>query len=324
MNRDGSRPVRPSSDFQFELRRLGSLTDRWATYQLDRFFDLSIRGGQRRVLWVAVLLVVLWGLGVGAHIWLAHGLLFASAADGRVLGLSSQAPFYAVQIIFVMAIAASIGLRAAGELLADVFELRDAGAGWSFIRRVAAGDPSETLHLREGQVADGDRASPMFLIGGPGRVYADADTAAVFERADGTPHVVGPPAQGRHSSDQAGGATLVDGFERIREPVVDLRDQYIGSAGGEPMTVVGRSLDGMPVSVVDVRGVFSVRRDPNATAADSPNRPGFALRPQDLENLIYGQAVPVLSSGEHASGVPEEWAAAMQHLIRSSLREFMS
>ncbi len=324
MNKDSRSPRGPSSGFQFEIRRLGSLTERWVTYQLNRFFDLSIRGGQRRALWGALLLVIFWTVGMGAHIWFAHALPFSLEAGGRVLGLSSQAPLYAVQIMLVMGIAASVALRAAGELLADVFELRDAGVGWSFVRRVAAGDPSETLHLREGKVADGDRDSPMFLIGGPGRVYADADTAAVFERADGTPHVVGPPAQGRRSSDEAGSAVLVDGFERIREPVVDLRDQYIGSAGGEPMTVVGRSLDGMPVSVVDVRGVFSVRRDPNATPAASSTRRGFALRPQDLENLIYGQAVPVLSSGEHASGVPEDWAAAMQTLIRSSLREFMS
>ena len=137
------------------------------------------------------------------------------------------------------------------------------------------------------------------------------------------PHVVGgynpsPPRDGGASE------YIVEGFERLREPLVDLRDQYIGGAGQEPLTVTGRSLDGLPISVVDVRGVFSARRDPNSLQTAGSLRTSYAVRPQDIENLIYHQSVPVLASGEEPSGVPEDWTEAMRSLIRRSLREFMS
>jgi hypothetical protein len=204
----------------------------------------------------------------------------------------------------------------------DIFELKDARVAWRFVSRLAAGAPPDVLHLREGRLADGDRNSPMILIGGPGRVVLDYDTSVLFEKPDGTPHVVGA-ADGISRKDGGDSEVALDGFERLREPVISLRDQYIGNPSGEPLTVIARSLDGMAISVTDVRGVFSVRRD--ATAADTPvsvHQP-FPYRSRDIENLIYKQAVEVLSTGEHASDLPGDWTVGMHTLIRESLREFM-
>ena len=112
-------------------------------------------------------------------------------------------------------------------------------------------------------------------------------------------------------------------FERLREPVISLRDQYIGNPSGQPLTVVGRSLDGVPISVTDVRGVFSVRREGQKAGAHTPERQPFPFRAQDIENLIYKQPVAVLTTGEHASDIPGDWTTVMYALIRESLREFM-
>jgi hypothetical protein len=145
-------------------------------------------------------------------------------------------------------------------------------------------------------------------------VIVEYDTAAVFEKPDGTPHVVGPD----------GGGAWLEGFERLREPVISLRDQYIGNPSGQPMSVIGRSLDGMPIGVADVRGLFSVRRDRAGVDRATPVERPFPFRDRDIENLIYKQPVQVLTSGEDASGVPGDWTTTMHGLIRESLREFMS
>jgi hypothetical protein len=324
MNRDRSFPEEPASVFRSEIGRLRALLDRWATSELNRLFALSIGGARRRTLQAAVFLLMLGIAAVGSQILLAgaHPLRVPEGTSSWTL--VSGVPLYALRFVLILGIASSIAVRASGSFLADIFALRDESLGWRFIRGLAWGRTREVLHLRDGRIVESDQNSIMVRVGGPGRVVADSDTAALFERADGTPHAVGPTGRNPHAARESRSGVLVEGFERIREPIVDLRDQYIGSAGGEPMTVTGRSLDGMPVSVVDVRGVFSVRRDANAAQSESSDRRAFPLRPQDIESLIYRQTVPVLTSGDHPSGIPQDWTDAMQTLIRSSLREFMS
>ncbi len=164
--------------------------------------------------------------------------------------------------------------------------------------------------------------SPVLLIGGPGVVIAEFDSAALFEKPDGTPHVIGlasavPDAGGKAN-------VILDGFERLREPIINLRDQYIGSPSGQPMMVVSRSMDGIPVSATDVRGMFSVRRQKVNDVRVSSIQAPFPFDPADIENLIYKQAVPVLTEGPFASGQPGPWTATMQGLIRGALVEFMN
>ena len=89
------------------------------------------------------------------------------------------------------------------------------------------------------------------------------------------------------------------------------------------MTVVSRSLDGIPVSATDVRGMFSVRRRKAEDVSVSTIQAPYPFDPEDIERLIYKQAVPVLTEGPFASGQPGPWSATMQSLIRGSLVEFM-
>jgi len=308
----------------FQVSRLAVLLDRWFQHQLNQFFDLSIGGARRRGVRLAIALLLLGLAAVATQIWLALRQPLFESHGVSPAALPTLVPLYALRILLIIGIAAAIGLRAAGYFLAEIFELREVSEAWRFLRSAAAASTNQVLHLQEGKIIESDRNSPILLIGGPGRVYTDADTAALFERPDGTSHVVVPGHVNPRNAAYRGSGELLGAFERLREPVIDLRDQYIGTSAGEPITVVGRSLDGMPISVVDVHGVFSVRRDPNALGANISGETEYAVRPTDIENLIFRQEVPVLASGEYASGPLPDWSESMRSLIRESLRAFMS
>jgi hypothetical protein len=227
-------------------------------------------------------------------------------------------------MVLIVGICSTIGIHIAGDFLADVFELEDTGVAQKYIRDVAFGTGNDVLHLGGGRIPERGAKSPMILIGGPGRVQVEFDTAALFEKPDGTPHVVGPRPSGPVRTRHAESEFHLEGFERLREPLINLRDQYIGSASGEPMVVTGRSLDGLPISVADVRGVFSVRRADGGVETEASIDQPYPFRPRDIENLIYRQSVPVMTGGAEPSGLPGQWAQVMQDLIEAALREFMS
>src|SRR5574340_1138004 len=322
MTRASRRYSRSSSGLAAELGRLLRLIGRWASRQLDRSFDISWAGTRRRraeaVIFTVVMFVLVFGLAWFAG-WQAGTL---TAIPQSWATFVERAPLIAWRALLILGIATSLALHAAGMFLADVFELKDPRTAWRYVSRLASGAAPDVLRLGEGRLAKSDRQSPLIQIGGPGRVIVENDTAALFERPDGTPHVVG--GGGASASSDGGTAAALDGFERQREPGISLRDQYLGNCSGESLSVIGRSLDGLPISVTDVRGVFSVRRDGTGTGAAGPARPSFTFRARDIENLIYGQTVEVLISEEHASGVPGDWTTRMEDLVRESLREFMS
>jgi hypothetical protein len=80
----------------------------------------------------------------------------------------------------------------------------------------------------------------------------------------------------------------------------------------------------VPISVADVRAVFSVRRETTTHEGEARTERPYSFRGHDIESLIYKQAVPVLTDGDYPSGEPAGWADVMQDLISSSLEEFMS
>lgn len=315
------RPAR--SGFQAEAQRFRDLLGRWAEHELNRLFDMSIDGGRHRRAKVLFGLLAFTVAAICLHLllqapaWQPVGSLFRAAALPSVAGLD------VVRTLLIMGIASSVAMHFASAFLADVFEIRDLSVARRFIRGAALGSGEDALHIRAGKIADEDRDSPVVLIGGPGTVLIDFDSAALFEKPDGAPHVIGQLARAPDEAGNMVAAIALGGFERLREPIINLRDQYIGSPSGEPMTVFGRSLDGLPVSVTDVRGVFSVRRAA-ADESKAESHRAFEVRARDIEDLIYKQAVPVLTRGEHASGEPGDWTQVMQDLIQGSLRDFMS
>ena len=168
-----------------------------------------------------------------------------------------------------------IALQTAANYLADVFELEDPSVARHFVRAVALTGSNQTMRISQGNVVEAHKELPIRLIGGPGRVIVDMDSAALFEKPDGTPRVIGPTTRGKAS---------LDGFERFRQ-AIDLRNHSIElrDNDGRSASVSGRSLDGIPITATDVCFVFSVHRDGMAPTAQNP----YPFRLEAIEPLVY-------------------------------------
>ncbi len=320
MNIKGRSLYRPPSGWEIEVNRLRDLFSRWLDYRLNKFFDLSIYGPDYRRYWTLAL-----GAGFVAAGFVVHAILyyFPLVAPARPFQLSGLPLFFILAIarlVIILFIPTFIAITMAGNYLADIFELKDKTVAWDFIGEISLSGANKIIHIRDGKISEDSLNSPVLLIGGPGRVLVEFDSAALFEKPDGTPHVIG---LANAKPDPQKDNFVLEGFERLREPIINLRDQYIGSPSGFPMTVLARSLDGIPVTAADVRGVFSVHREQNEDSPGPSIHTPYPFDPRDIESLIYKQAVPVLTEGPYSSGRPPLWTNAMQGLIYGSLSEFM-
>ncbi len=322
MNIRRGRTYQPASGWEYERTRFRTLLDKWVQYYLSHFFDLSVNGPAIRRSWTAMLAIGFLAGGLVLHIILFYIPVLTPVRPFVLADVPVFLVLTIARLVILLFIPAFIAITLAGNYLADVFELKDPSVAWDYISTLSLGGSNYMIHIRDGKVSEESLNSPALLIGGPGIVIAEFDSAALFEKPDGTPHVIGlasavPDSSGRPN-------IILDGFERLREPIINLRDQYIGSPSGEPMTVVSRSQDGIPVSAIDVRGMFSVRRKKVDEVAVSTIQAPYPFDPADIERIIYKQAVPVMTEGPFASGQPGPWAATMQGLIRGSLGEFMN
>src|SRR5688572_15410156 len=165
-----------------------------------------------------------------------------------------------------------IALQAAALYLADIFELENVSIARGFIWSVDLSGSEETIRVSQGGISEEDRHSPTFLIGGPGKVIVDLDSVAMFEKPDGTPHIIGSTAKEPRAR-----ATL-DGFERFRQ-AVDTRDHYVDlrDQDTKSQSVKSRSLDGIPITATDVRLMFSVYRGGIKPSTENPDRKSTRL-----------------------------------------------
>ena len=209
-----------------------------------------------------------------------------------------------------------IALQSAAIYLADVFELEDVAIARSFVWEVALTGSDETIRITKGEISDKHRESPNYLIGGPGKVIVDLDSVALFERANGTPHVIGPTGK-----DPGGKATL-EGFERFRQ-AIDIRDQYVDLRDQDPksQSVKSRSRDGIPITATDVRLMFSVYRGEGAKP--SPESP-YPFDKEAIERIIYKATSRVTPELINPSTYEFSWINNMIGLIRGKLGGFMA
>jgi len=160
--------------------------------------------------------------------------------------------------------------RIAAIYLADIFE-KDEEVARHFIIQAAFATDYRTIRIREGKIVEEDQNSPLVQIGGPGYVIVELDSAALFERPDGSPHVI-PPTVGKWQNRK-----VIEGFERLRQ-ATDLRD-INGS-----QEVIGRSRDGIPVLAKDIQYSYSIYRGENPVKTlQTP----YPFVEQALENLAY-------------------------------------
>lgn len=209
-----------------------------------------------------------------------------------------------------------IALHLAALYLADIFELEDVAVARSFVWAVALSGSNETIRISQGNIADQNSESPNYLIGGPGKVIVDLDSVALFERADGTPHVIGPTGKEPY------GKATIDGFERFRQ-AIDIRDHYVElrDQDSKSPSVVSRSRDGIPITATDVRLMFSVYRGENAQL--SPESP-YPFSREAIERIVYKSGSKVTPDQTNPSAYEFSWINNMIGLIRSRLSDFMS
>lgn len=184
--------------------------------------------------------------------------------------------------------------------LADVFE-KDEDVARKFILQAAFAGEYSTIRIREGKIVDADQNSPIVQIGGPGYVLVELDSAALFERPDGTPHVI-PPTGGERRSRK-----VVDGFERIRQ-AADLRD----IKGTHEMRV--RSRDGILVDAKDIQYTYSIYRGENAVKT---LKTPYPFDENALISLVYKAPRP---AKVNTTPPKPDWDAALPGKLGGSIQ----
>jgi hypothetical protein len=308
------------TSLQAEWRNFRLLLSRLLDFFMDSFFDLSSQGQVRRALIVRflVLLVLfaLLSLSIRQSSFPIQDLFnvllnpLDIISGDRSLKLIWELSLFFVKALALFGLAYVSALHVASIYQSDLFEFEDLSISRQFLTSAAFGGSTYTLHIAEGEVAERDRRSPIYLIGGPGWVQVAMDSAVLFEYPDGRPHVIGPTPL----------PVRLGAFERLREPVIDLRDQFLGSFTGEAERIRSRSRDGIPIEAHDVRFVFSIFRGGQNPTLQMP----YPFQPSAVESLIYGLTSRVQDDERRPSALSTDWKATMRTMIRSELARFMS
>jgi hypothetical protein len=192
---------------------------------------------------------------------------------------------------------------------ADIFELDDVEFAQRFILQIALVGSEETILIKQGEIAEQHRISATYLIGGPGKVIVDVDSVALFEQADGTPHIIGPTGK------EPDGKATIEGFERFRH-AINVRDQW-----GDQSDMVARSRDGIPIFARDVNFVYSIYRE--ETTKPSLDVP-FPFSKDAVEKLIYKSRSRVVRDLPYTSIYGIFGINNLRGLILGKLSDFMS
>ena len=194
--------------------------------------------------------------------------------------------------ILLIAFTGWLAFKFAARYQAEIYELQDVACAEHFILQAALINPYNVINIREGNDRPDEEDMPGFRVGGPGKVTVHLENAALFEKVDGTPRVIGPTVRRQ---------VTLDGFERLRR-AIDLRDQK------EVFDIRGRSQDGVRVTAKDVSVVYSVYR---AHQEASYERPYPFQDPQAIENLVYHQGLDL-------------WNVSVGSQIRGALLDFFA
>jgi len=312
---------------QREQRMFSELFDRLINALLNRLFDLNPRNAARRMSYLTimflltVLLIILyhyplnlWIDRIREILWYLLNANYAASYVGdpfaKFMDLAKQAltDAHVLQYFPILFAPFFIALHLAALYLADIFELEDVAVARSFVREVALSGSDETIRISQGTIANQHRESPNYLIGGPGKVIVELDSVALFEKADGTPHVIGPTGK------EPGGKAVIDGFERFRQ-AIDIRNHHVD------LSVTSRSLDGIPIMATDVRLMFSIDRGDNIQpSAEYP----YPFNAKAIERIVYSSTSKVTPDQKNPSMYEFVWTPKMISLIRGRLSAFMS
>jgi hypothetical protein len=321
------------STLRRELRLFDELFTRLVDTFLNRLFDLRPEKAVRR-LWMLIALFFIIGFIISLRfypltLWTQHirdiflyvlNMGYATTYPGNpFINLISLFDLVftdprVFQYLPIFLASFFIALQCAALYLSDVFELDHPSVARRFIWAVALTGSEETIRVSQGEIPEEYRFSPAYLIGGPGKVVVDLDSVALFERPDGTPHVIGPTGR-----EPRGRATLA-GFERFRQ-AIDIRDQYVDLRDQDPksQSVKSRSLDGIEITATDVRLMFSIYRGGVKPSAEQP----YPFSKEAVEQIIYQATSRVTPELPNPSTYEFSWINKMVSLIRNELGSFM-
>ncbi len=325
-------PEKGPSPFKLELAKFRILFRRYLEHWLNEFFKLSLDAPYLRTRWVTIFYLVFVAINIAISLppilsHLHHDLPALSGQPSAPIQYSNELLFFMAVIGYITIpffVSAYYALEMASRYLADIFELSHVEIARTFIRQLSLRGGGSIVRIRAGKVVEEDQESPLIKIGGPGRVIVEFDSAVLFEKQDGTPHVIGPANLVEKTTEgELRDNTLLEGFERFRE-AVDLRDHYIGNPGGEPMTVSGLSLDGFPISATDVRAVYSIRRSESNKKTVPTRQLPYPYVRRSIEDLIYQMPVSVIPESPNPSELPQSWTNTVHALIRGAFGEFMN
>jgi len=239
-------------------------------------------------------LILVGGLLWAVFAWQQHPYTPGAAP----LRSAAEYPFRALfapdvfKHVLIVAVVFWLAYRFAAIYLDDIFELRNVPVAERFIRQSAFASRYDVIEIAGGDVTGRDKNSPIFLIGGPGKVRVSLENAALFEMVGGQPRTIAPTiprstpkteglfGNGRvtKSPRAAEDVRLLEGFERLRS-VVDLREQV------ETFPVIGITRDGLPVRAENVMVIFSVRRDGQISTLEHP----YPFSELAVRNLVYNE-----------------------------------
>jgi hypothetical protein len=329
--------VTSESALQKERERFRELRARLSDAILNRVFDLRPAMAAQRMQYFIFLfllsgfLITLTHESYSLRFWAQHvqsvflylfNPAYAAGYEGNAITDFAVFVFNAftdpetLQYLPIFLAPFFIAIQTAARYLADIFELENVGVARAFIWEVALTGSDETIRIQQGDIAEKHRDSSNYLIGGPGKVVVDLDSVALFEKPDGTPHIIGPTGK------EPGGRATLEGFERFRQ-AIDIRDHYVDLRDQDPksQSVRGRSRDGLPISATDVRLMFSVYRGENPrTSLQYP----YPFSSEAVEKIVYRSVSRVTPEAVNPSAYEFSWINNMIGLIRGKLGGFMS
>lgn len=337
-------PVPSETSLEKEQKDFNELFGRLVNAVINQVFDLHPRRAMQRMQYLIFLfaltmfLITLTHREYSLRMWAAYlqsiflyifNPAYAATYDGNpfqdfiVFVYHAFSDPHTLQYVPIFLAPFFIALQCAAIYLNDIFELEntsDIGVGVrvarDFIWEVALTGSDETIRIQQGEISEEHRLSSNYLIGGPGKVIVDLDSVALFEKPDGTPHVIGPTGK------EPGGRATLDGFERFRQ-AIDIRDHYVDLRDQDPksQSVKGRSRDGIPITATDVRLMFSIYRGENPKRTDQFPYP---FNKEAVEQIVYKATSRVTPDQINPSAYEFSWINNMIGLIRGKLGGFMS
>ncbi len=268
---------------------------------INLIFSTSSKAGNVRYLFLQILFVLTWLIcafsfhqpGEIDYPWLDFLLVTPYPITGTIVNLIELLLAWDVLLVMIsIFMGYHVALHLASIYLADIFDLKDIAISEKYIKQSAFSFPVYyQIHIENAQVRFEDQTSPIFRIGGPGKVLINLENAVVFEKITGSPRIAGPTTEK---------PVELENFERIHK-IVDLRDQTA------KLDISARTLDGIPIEIKDIRLVFSVYRKSNQVSINSP----YPFNKESIYWLVYQQG-------------PGPWTTSLVDLVRKELTDHVN